>query len=221
MPTWNRAGIIGAAIRSVQAQSFQDWELIVVDDGSEDDTASVLRGFAGDPRIRYLPRDHQGLCHTRNHALAQARAPIIAYLDSDNVWYPGFLAAVVSTFAAEPTVDCVYGALVIDSAFGPGLLFHAYDRASLEQGNYIDVNTFAHRRTMFERYGGFDPALRRLDDWDLVLRYTAEKPPRRLPILAARYRTMDALRVTQTELIEPDIVHIRAKLDAQDSPRGR
>src|SRR5690242_18763362 len=67
MPTLNRARIVGDAIRSVQAQTFTDWELIVVDDGSTDGTDIVMREFAADPRIRYVPRDHAGHVAARNH----------------------------------------------------------------------------------------------------------------------------------------------------------
>jgi len=219
MPTWNRAALVGAAIRSVQAQHFADWELIVVDDGSADRTDQVVRGFAADARIRYVRTEHVGMSAARNIALAQARGAILAYLDSDNVWYPGFLAAAVGTFAAEPEVDCLYGALVTDDAFGPGrLLFEPFDRARLERSNYIDTNVFMHRRVLIERHGDFDLALNRLDDWDLVLRYTADKPPYRLPVLAARYRMMDSIRVTETQPIAPAEAHIRRKLALAPAP---
>ena len=131
MPTWNRGRVIGAAVRSVQAQRFADWELIVVDDGSADDTAAVMSTFAQDARIRCLRQEHAGQCKARNHGLAHARAPLIAYLDSDNVWYPGFLAAAVGAFAAKPETDCLYGAMVTDAHWDEHLLFRPFDRDQL------------------------------------------------------------------------------------------
>lgn len=197
MPTWNRSDVVGAAIRSVQAQRFSDWELIVVDDGSTDNTAGIMAEFAGDPRIRYEILPHGGQCIARNHALRLARGALVAYLDSDNIWYPDFLAAVVSLFAARPDVDCAYGAMVTDVHIrGERILFHPFDRNRLLVGNFIAMSTFVHRRQLFERYGGFDEALDSQEDWDMILRYTAHAPAYRLPALAARCRVVDDKRVS-------------------------
>lgn len=216
MPTWNRARIVGDAIRSVQAQSFTDWELIVVDDGSTDDTAATMAQFAGDPRIRYVPRPHAGHVATRNHALSLARGALVAYCDSDNIWYPGFLAAAVAAFAADPGLDSLYGAMVTDAHHeGEWLIFEPWDRERLERGNFIDISTFMHRRALYERLGGFDPAILRVDDWDLILRYTKGSPPLRLPVLAVRYRVMDDIRMTDAAPLAPDLAIVRRKLRGQ------
>ena len=86
-PTYNRADLLPRAVRSVLAQTFGDWELLVVDDGSTDGTGEVLEAFR-DARIRYLPRSHRGIAASRNDALANATAPLIAFLDSDDFWDP-------------------------------------------------------------------------------------------------------------------------------------
>jgi hypothetical protein len=211
MPTWNRDWVVGAAIRSVQAQTFADWELVVVDDGSTDDTAAVMAAFH-DPRIRYVTRTHAGQCRARNHALALARGALIAYLDSDNVWYPGYLAAAVAVFAAKPAVDCLYGAMVTDAHYeGEHILFRPFDRERLIDGNYIGMSTFMHRRALIERYGTFDEELSTLEDWDLILRYTAHAPAYRLPALAVRYRVVDTTRVSVTTQQQDAMARIRAK----------
>lgn len=216
MPTWNRAHVLPDAIRSVQAQTFTDWELIVVDDASTDGTSVAMQQFVADPRIRYIAQDHAGQCVARNRALAESRGALIAYCDSDNLWYPGFLAAAVPVFTANPAIQSLYGAMMTD-AHHPGewLVFEPWDRAKLELGNYIDMSTFIHRRTLYEQHGGFDPTIRRLDDWDLILRYTAESPPHRLPALAVRYRAVDSIRLTDTEALEPDVAAVRRKLRDQ------
>ena len=212
MPTWNRGWVVGAAIRSVQAQTFADWELIVVDDGSTDDTPEIMATFRHDPRIRIVTKTHAGQCRARNHALTLARGALIAYLDSDNVWYPGYLAAAVAVFAAKPAVDCLYGAMVTDAHYeGEHILFRPFDRARLIDGNYIGMSTFMHRRALIERYGAFDEELATLEDWDLILRYTAHAPAYRLPALAVRYRVVDATRVTVTTQQQGAVAHIRAK----------
>ena len=212
MPTWNRGRVVGAAIRSVQAQAFSDWELIVVDDGSSDDTAEIMATFRQDARIRYVMQTHAGQCRARNHGLGLARGALIAYLDSDNVWYPGWIAAAVAVFSAKPAVDCLYGAMVTDAHWpGEHVLFRPFDRERLLVGNYIGMSTFMHRRQLIDRYGAFDEELNSLEDWDLILRYTAHAPAYRLPALAVRYRVVDDKRVSVTTPQDSVRERIRAK----------
>jgi glycosyltransferase involved in cell wall biosynthesis len=208
MPTWNRASVVGAAVRSVQAQYFSDWELIVLDDGSADDTTDVIASFAIDRRIRYFKLPHAGQSAARNYGLRIAKGAIIAYLDSDDLWYPGFLAAAVPVFGTRDDVDCLYGAMIAD---GGQILFEPFDRERLIVGNYIDTSTFIHRRALIERFGCFDEELTALEDWDLVLRYTTHAPAYRLPVLAVRYRATDNIRISVTEPLGQAAERIRHK----------
>jgi len=100
MPTYNRADTIQRAIASIRAQSWSDWELIIVDDGSTDDTASRLAGL--DPRIRLLWQENQGVTAARNTGLAAAKGELVAFLDSDDEWLPHHLALAAAFFAAHP-----------------------------------------------------------------------------------------------------------------------
>jgi hypothetical protein len=212
MPTWNRAGLIGAAIRSVQAQTFADWELQVVDDGSSDDTAVTMAAFQADPRIVYTTAGHCGRSAARNRALRQAKGELVAYLDSDNLWFPEFLSAAVAALADRREVDCVYGAMVRNSdPKKPRILFERFDRERLLRTNFIDLNTLVHRRGLVDRYGGFDESLDALEDWDLVLRYTAHAPAFRLPVRAVRYRLIDGSRAGAPRSREAARIAIRRK----------
>ncbi|HEV3394881.1 MAG TPA: glycosyltransferase [Xanthobacteraceae bacterium] len=213
LPTRDRARFVCDAIASVQAQHFTDWELIIIDDGSEDDTASAVAPYLADARIRYLARPAQGVSAARNDGLKLARGALIAYLDSDNVWYPDFLTVAVNALLADPKLNLVYGVLVTDSHAldGTRLLWMPFDRERLLSSNYIDMNVVVHRRTMIERYGDFDVELARLTDWDLILRYTEHVPARRLPVLAARYRVCDDQRVTATRPLGPELFAIKRK----------
>lgn len=95
IPTYNRARSIGDAVVSVQAQTFADWELIVVDDGSTDDTAQVLAPIcATDPRVRYLYQQNAERSAARNTGIAAARGTYICFLDSDDVHLPAHLSAI-------------------------------------------------------------------------------------------------------------------------------
>jgi MoaA/NifB/PqqE/SkfB family radical SAM enzyme len=214
LPTYNRAHLIGDAIASVRAQSFKDWELLVVDDGSRDRTPEVIDGFLIDRRIRYVRQDHMGHAAARNHALRLSRGALIAYIDSDNLWYPHFLKAAAAAFAALTDVDCFYGALSTE-AHGRTVLFEDFDRARLFRGNYVDLNTVAHRRHLIETYGVFDETMDRLVDWDLMLRFTQHKPASRLPVLAAHYRMIDDQRVSLTAPLERNYSLVQQKWPLQ------
>jgi len=212
MPTWNRAKVISDAIASVQAQLFTDWELIIIDDGSTDNTAEIVATLADDRRIRYVKQPHAGAAQARNHGLRLAQGSLIAYLDSDNLWYPGFMAAAVAAFAADPATDSAYGALITE-AHGQDqrILFKPFDRAELVKENFIDLNTFMHRRSLVAACGEFDETLDRLIDWDLILRYTQHTPARRVPVMAARYRTLDEHRITDNAACGSNYFRVRRK----------
>lgn len=89
-PAYKAAAYVGEAIRSVQAQDFRDWEMLVVDDGSPDNTADVVAGFAAaDPRVKLIRQANSGPAMARQRALDKAKGRYIAFLDSDDCWLPG------------------------------------------------------------------------------------------------------------------------------------
>lgn len=89
MPSWNTARFIGESILCVVDQTYQNWELLIVDDCSTDDTDDVVKPFLGDSRIKYVHNEHNsGAALTRNHALCEAQGEWIAFLDSDDLWMP-------------------------------------------------------------------------------------------------------------------------------------
>lgn len=102
MPLYNAVAFVAAGIASVQAQTFSDWELIVADDGSTDDSAAIVaRLAAADPRIRLLPSlGNQGTGPARNRAIAAATGRYIAFLDADDLWHPGKLATQIGWMQA-------------------------------------------------------------------------------------------------------------------------
>jgi hypothetical protein len=110
-------------------------------------------------------------------------------------------------------LNLIYGVLVTDShqLDGTRLMWAPFDRNRLLSANYVDMNAIVHRKSMIERYGNFDENLARLNDWDLVLRYTEHVPARPLPILAARYRVCDDIRLTSTMPLGPELIKVKRK----------
>ena len=221
MPTRNRRALIADAIDSVLAQTFAEWELLIVDDGSTDGTHEALAAYLADPRIRYCRREAGGIAAARNTALDLARGDLIAYLDSDNAWYPGFLAGMRTAFAGDAALHSAYAVLVTDADMhnGSPILWKQFDPLELQNGNYIDLNVFVHRRALLQQLGNFDVALRRLCDWDLVLRYTRDGGCSRVPVAGACYRSRVEGRISDTQSFGDNWFHIQRKLATSSAPQ--
>ncbi|WP_342151967.1 glycosyltransferase [Methylorubrum sp. SB2] len=195
MPVFNREKIVGEAIASVLAQTYAHFELIVVDDGSKDDSVAAVKAF-DDPRIRLIELPYnRGVSAARNAGLREGRGPFVAYIDSDNVWSPDYLAVMLDAFRQQPEATSAYAGQevweylpTLDRDEFRFVRMAPFNRARMEQRNFIDLNVFMHRRESFERFGGFNESMRRLVDWELILRYTVERPPAFLPVTLGRYR---------------------------------
>lgn len=178
MAAYNVEQYIADAIQSVLAQTFSDFELLVVDDGATDRTAAIAETFAArDSRVHLLRKTNGGLSSARNAALRQSTAPIIAILDSDDLWEPRFLEAQLAILAKRPDVDVVTGNArnLGGSAHGrparpfpdtrpePSLLEILAD----EEAIFI-MSVF--RRRVYEIVGGFDETMRSNEDYDYWIR---------------------------------------------------
>ena len=224
MPTFDRAEIIGDAIASVLQQHYGNWELLVCDDGSTDDTKQVVLGV-GDERIRYLQLPKAGAAAARNAGLAQARGELIAYLDTDNHWHPGFLAVMVDALLAESGKSAAYsdyidyrvttaGRIKLESFERP-----PFDHERLLEGPYIDLNSFVHRRELYDRFGGFREDLARRQDYALTIKFTWLRDPLHVPCLLTLYQRNERLNqitrqhrhdVSVVEKIDSEVKHYLA-----------
>ena len=177
-PAWNAAAHIGETIASVRAQTLQDWEWLIVDDGSTDETASIVRTAAAeDPRIRLLPQTNAGPSAARNRAMREASGEWFAFLDSDDSWMPQFLDAQLAVFRTH--ADTV---LVTGTAINRGGPFDGqptrpaadgYPLLSLDDMIRDETSVFimtVFRRTVFDRIGGFDETQWTSEDYDFWLR---------------------------------------------------
>jgi len=226
MPVWNRTKEVGQAIDSVLCQTWQDFELIVVDDGSTEDLAPVVHARK-DARIRFFRRPHEGVSKARNFALAGAARPYIAYLDSDNTWHPEYLASMRRALSDSPgtaaTAYCQARLLRRDKKTGAlrlrGHIGQPFSFKELIRQNYIDLNAFVHARALIDSTGGFDEKLRRLNDWDLILRLTALSPPVYVPQPLVDYHDRVAANtITANEKLEPAMQRIRKKYKGDAGP---
>ena len=202
MPAFNRAGTIAAAIRSVLAQTHQNFELIVADDGSSDGTRDAIAPFLADPRVRLIAGDHGGVSAARNRGLAHASGDIVAYLDSDNRW-SGWFLEVMTRFLASTGLEAAYSAIALRDDLGQltGYRGDDFDWPACLDQNYVDLNAFCHRRALIDQIGGFDPLLRRMVDWDLILRIGRDRAVGYAPFVGCDYfdGKADPARITTAE----------------------
>lgn len=183
IPAYNSARFIGEALSSVLAQTFTDYEIIVVDDGSTDDTREVV-GALGD-RVRLVSQKNAGAGAARNRGIAAARGTWIAFLDSDDQWRPEHLRILLDAAEASPEFPLIYGSkTTVDEQgatvhhpdaprFPTGWIF-----AELIEDCLITTSTNLVRTATLRAVGGYneDRRLRVAEDWDLYLRLAATNP---------------------------------------------
>jgi glycosyltransferase involved in cell wall biosynthesis len=197
IPTYNRAYCLPAAIGSLQAQTYPHWEALVIDDGSTDGTADLVRSMAAaDPRVRYLPQKNGGVSAARNAGLRVADGEWAAFLDSDDAWEPWKLAAQIAVFDRLPQVGMVWTDM---NAFDPD------DKL---------VST-RHLRKMYRAYGRVDEA---------TLFQGEQRLSEFAPRIASETREMSDAVVRWGEIYTPmifgNLVHTSTVLIAKDRLRA-
>jgi glycosyltransferase involved in cell wall biosynthesis len=188
IPAFNYGRYLGEALQSLQAQTYRQWECIVLDDGSTDDTPQVATRYAAeDRRIRYIRQSNQGQPAARNNALRAARGDYIQLLDADDLIESDKLRNQVEFLEARRDVDIVYGSVRYFPAespserrlslFGPDAPWMPCTSGAgsdvllaLVEKNIMVINAPLIRRNTFEDVGPFDESLPRADDWDIWTR---------------------------------------------------
>ena len=173
IPTYNRAHLLGQAIHSALAQTYAPVEVIVVDDGSTDDTAAVVAGF-GD-RVRYVAIANGGSSVARNAGLEAARGEFIALLDDDDLLEPGLVAQAVDVLRERPAAGMVYTSFVMVDADNQPLATHHLSAEGRVYRRFllrckVSLSGVVLRKETVQRTGTFDPALRMGQDRDYWLR---------------------------------------------------
>jgi glycosyltransferase involved in cell wall biosynthesis len=179
MLTFNRPKFISRAIESIVAQSFTNWELIVVHDGPNEEIAAILKGWeAREPRVRYIRRLEKGnIAQANNHGLRQARGEYVAVLDDDDYWIPrDKLERQVRFLDEHPDyAGCGAGAVCIDEQGRETMRYLKPERheqivARALVANPMVHSTFVYRHALAEQAGFYDESLEGFQDWDLCLK---------------------------------------------------
>lgn len=175
IPTFNCAGYIARTITSVLSQTYKDFEIIVVDDGSTDETGEIVSRFSD--KLTYHYRPNLGLSNARNTAVSISSGEFIAYLDADDMWFPKKLQRQVAYMDEHPECGLAHSNVIYidedDQPISPEWSSHA-DRSVLAQGNCLSellkgcmfqVPTVIERRVCFDEVSGFDERFKRVEDY--------------------------------------------------------
>ncbi|PYT00010.1 MAG: hypothetical protein DMF63_08545 [Acidobacteria bacterium] len=178
IPTYNYGRFLRDAIRSVFDQTVVPAEIIVVDDGSTDETPDVVASF-GDT-VRYIRQENSGVCATRNRGVAESSGKLVAFLDADDIWEPQKLEKQLAQFDADDRIGLVHcGMREFDSATNETIKFHVegaetgvadnlllWERPSMNVSGSVVMAS----REAFDAVGGFDPLMKVGEDWDFCYR---------------------------------------------------
>jgi glycosyltransferase involved in cell wall biosynthesis len=205
LATYNYGRYLAGALDSALGQTLNDSEIIVIDDGSTDETQQVMRPYFANPRVRYFGTEHCGQPAAKNTGIRLARAPLIAFLDADDLWVPTKLEKQVALFEINPNLGVVYSRRWLMDELGRHLHF---TQPPLPRGNVLEA-MFRHnficfssavvRRSVLEEVSLFDTDLALAIDYDLWLRIAQRYPFDYVDEPLVKYRTGHASLSRRTE----------------------
>jgi glycosyltransferase involved in cell wall biosynthesis len=178
IPTYNSARYLAEAVDSVLSQTFSDFEVLVIDDGSTDETETVMRRYG--PPVRYIQQNNGGVASARNRGIEESRGRYVAFLDADDTWYPHKLQRQLAALDEHADYLACYSAFtIVTSDLAPlGVTRSKRQTSALEdlllRGNVVgSICTVLCDRLLFKSTGAFDPALSQCADWDMWVRLAA------------------------------------------------
>jgi glycosyltransferase involved in cell wall biosynthesis len=210
IPAYNSAGFLPFALDSVMAQTFEDWRILLVDDGSTDNTAEVVAPYIEKlgPKLKYIRQANAGLPGARNTAIRNSDAELMALLDADDVWLPNRLAESVKCFAGRPQVGLAYSLItridqngaVIDSPSNGSRVYEGriapYIYMRMVQ---LPCPSMTFRRSCTDEVGLFDETLRATEDRDMWVRIALRYEVAFIPKITAYYRSSPASMTTDPD----------------------
>jgi glycosyltransferase involved in cell wall biosynthesis len=221
IPAYNASHYLPIAIESVISQTFEDWQILLVDDGSTDNTAEVVAPFLDrlGSKIKYIKQANRGLPAARNTAIRTSTAEFLALLDADDMWLPCRLAESVKVLRERPQAGLVYGLITgIDHKNQPGITWlgnlgdaDGYIAQQIYMRKVeLPCPTITFRRTCVDEVGLFDETMRATEDRDLWLRIALRYEVAFVPKILAYYRlSPNSMSTDPQRMLQAQIKFIR------------
>ncbi|HEY9670899.1 MAG TPA: glycosyltransferase [Waterburya sp.] len=224
IPTYNAERTILDTVASVQQQTFSDFEIIVIDDGSKDQTLERLNTIK-DPRLKVFPYENGGVSVARNRGLAQATGEYISFLDHDDLWTPDKLELQLAALQENPEAGVAYSwtykMIETGDSFSPAkkVFFQGNVYPDLLVYNFIDNGSnILIRKQALESAGGFNPTLAYCADWDFYLRLATHWPFVLVPKPQVFYRQSSGSMSSKITLLENESLALVEKA-FEEAPR--
>lgn len=222
VPAYNAERYISATIGSVQAQTFTDWEMIIINDGSNDQTEEVIFAFLFDNRIKYFAQQNTGVSIARNNGIKKASGKYIAFLDADDAWEPGNLEQKVNLLESDPAIDWVFSDMYYADEHlnrtGPapeGRDDNMLENILLWEGEVIPgpCSNIVIKKEILDKDISFDPHLSTAADQDLSLSLAHRYKGKRIPLPLWTYRVISSSMSRNIKVMEHDHLYVYRKAE--------
>ncbi|ACM19814.1 glycosyltransferase [Geotalea daltonii FRC-32] len=206
IPTYNRSELLKCAITSVLDQAYDNYELLIIDDGSTDDTKSIVNGF-GSPKIRYIYQSNSGRSSARNYGIKLSKGEYVSFLDSDDIFLPNKLSLQVQALDENPNCGLVYAyaknvdenGRFLDFHFDGNLSGKIYPEMLYIKNNYITTPTVMVRAKVLAQIGGFNESMHMCEDLDLWRRIARKYEVKQIcqSLAHVRIRTTEKMNILE------------------------
>lgn len=218
IPNYNYARFLPQAIDSALAQTYSPVEVIVVDDGSQDDSLTVLKAYGA--RLRWVSQRNQGVAAARNHGVRLSQGSYLAFLDADDYWLPAKLERQLARLRQNPALGLVYcGTAEFNETGSLSLRQDGIEGAVLADllllrrpAFFGGGSGFVVPRALFDEVGGFDERLSTSADWDLACRVALRRPFGFVPEILLKYRLHRSNMHANVRVMERDMLRVYAKI---------
>ncbi len=221
IPSYNSAHLLPETIASVQAQTYAHWELLIINDGSTDDTDRIISHYLEqhpDDRIHFISKPNGGVSNTRNFGANLAQGEMIAFLDADDRWLPHTIKSHIEHFETNPAIGISFGHVEFMTAAGESTgktthctLYQIPSHHFLYTNPTVTTSNLVVRTTLFKQLNGFDESINHSEDMEFLFRASQYQPIEGIDRVLVQYRIQTTGLSSTLEKMEQGWEHLMTK----------
>lgn len=222
IPTYNSASYLREAVESVLSQTYRDFEILVIDDGSTDETPEIVKRYGR--QVRYLHQSNSGVAVARNRGISESQGQYVAFLDSDDTWFPRKLECQMEALTRARLARASSTAYLVTRSDLTPIAERQNHRhgAALEdlllRGTIVFISTVVCEKSLLDLTGGFDPTLSQCADWDMWIRLAGHTEFVAVDEPLVNYRQHENNMSRNAQLLERDSLCVLEKAFAMELP---